>query len=322
MLARRSLSGVALVPALLLSALVGSQPAASAEAQAVHWTQRSPATSPPSRYGGALTYDAVHHVVVMFGGFSGGGALLNDTWIWNGTNWLQRFPATSPPARHYHFLAYDSTHHRILLFGGLDQTGWRNDTWTWDGMNWTERHPAASPDPRAGNNSLADDPGVGGLVLFGGYDASQSFNDTWEWNGTSWTQVFPATSPTSGSPSLAYSSGDGKVILFGLGQQTWGFTGTNWIERFPATSPPARSFNGMAGARRGVVIFGGSGSPLSLDDTWRFNGTTWTQLSGPGPSARQFISIALDRRSNNIVLFGGYDFAGSVLGDTWTLELI
>jgi hypothetical protein len=314
----RGLIRTVLASALIASGVATASPVASAGSAAVHWTQLSPAASPPGRYGGAMAYDAAHRVVVLFGGFSGGGSLLNDTWVWNGTSWQQRFPTTSPQARHYHFMAYDSTHHVIVLFGGLDQSAWRDDTWTWDGTNWTEQVPSTFPPARAGNNSLADDRDVGGLVLFGGYDSTQSFNDTWTWNGTTWVQVFPATSPTSGSPSLAYSEGGGKVVLFGLGQQTWVFTGTDWVERFPQASPPSRAFNAMAGAGRGVAVFGGTGSTV-LGDTWRFDGTTWVQLSGPGPSPRQLVSMVFDRRRAKVVLFGGYDFAGSVLADTWTL---
>jgi hypothetical protein len=75
----------------------------------------------------------------------------------------------------------------------------------------------------------------------------------------------------------------------------------------------------MARAGVGVVVFGGSGSPSALDDTWRFDGTTWVQVSGSGPSARQYVSMALDTRRGHVVLFGGYDFSGRVLADTWTL---
>src|SRR5437762_1501196 len=155
-------------------------------------------------------------------------------------------------------------------------------------VHWTQRSPSTSPPARFGA-TMAYDTARGNMLLFGGYDANQSYNDTWAWDGSNWAQLAPTTSPTSGSPSLTFAPGVGKVVLFGLGHETWTFDQTvpTWIELSPAASPPDRSFNAMAGAGRGAVIFGGSGSQV-WGDTWSFNGGTWSQLGGAGPSARQY----------------------------------
>jgi hypothetical protein len=53
------------------------------------------------------------------------------------------------------------------------------------------------------------------------------------------------------------------------------------------------------------VLFGGHG-PMPLSDTWTWDGSTWTQLSIPGPPGRW--SAAMSALGGKIVLYGGADF--------------
>ena len=64
-----------------------------------------------------MAYDPATGTVVLFGG-TGHGALLGDTWTWNGTTWTQQTPATSPPARESASMAYDAATGTVVLFGG------------------------------------------------------------------------------------------------------------------------------------------------------------------------------------------------------------
>jgi hypothetical protein len=66
-----------------------------------------------------------------------------------------------------------------------------------------------------------------------------------------------------------------------------------------------------------VVLFGGLSDAGYLNDTWTFDGTTWTKVdtaTAPGP--RTNAQMAYDRRTRMLVLFGGYDGSRD-LGDTW-----
>src|SRR5437762_1723922 len=59
------------------------------------WTQRFPAHVPPKRMNPAMAQSS-SGLVVMFGGLNLGAEgrfdqfnVLNDTWVWNGTDWSQ-----------------------------------------------------------------------------------------------------------------------------------------------------------------------------------------------------------------------------------------
>jgi len=133
-----------------------------------------------------------------------------------------------------------------------------------------------------------------------------------------------------GSPSarccmgMAYDAATQSTVLFGgvgpLGD-TWIWRG-GWLRASPAASPSARSGAGMAydGTAGNIVLFGGVDSNGTyLNDTWTWDGTTWTQQFPPvSPPARVFniTNMAYDAATQNVVLFGGS--SSGILGDTWT----
>jgi hypothetical protein len=147
-----------------------------------------------------------------------------------------------------------------------------------------------------------------------------------------WTEQSPAASPPARAfASMAYDSANGTVVLFGgstnvhgggsLGD-IWTWNGTTWTEHHPAVSPPARSEAMMAydAATHNVVLFGGTtgGGVANLDDTWTWNGTTWTeQHPATSPPARLLATMAYDAATGTVVLFGGGTGSGQ-LSDTWT----
>ena len=86
------------------------------------------------------------------------------------------------------------------------------------------------------------------------------------------------------------------------------------------STPPTRELHGMAyDAGRGrVVVFGGYAGG-ALNDTWTWDGTTWTQAPSNAPPARSEHALAYDPVHDRVVLFGGNGQAGP-LGDTWTWD--
>jgi hypothetical protein len=155
-------------------------------------------------------------------------------------------------------------------------------------LDWTQQHPATSPPARTGA-AMAYDRANGTVVLFGGAGRTGFVGDTWTWNGTTWTQQHPATHPSRRmNMAMAYDAGTGTVVLFG-----------------------------------GAGVSGTAGCDPICNDTWTWNGTTWTQQHPTtSPSPRQVGpgtgAMAYDAAKGNVVLFGGYSESNQPLGDTWT----
>jgi hypothetical protein len=316
-------SALSLAVALIL--LGASCILAQAQTLTPSWYQQSPPASPPERYIHAMTYDAGHGQVVMFGGFGASG-YLNDTWLWNGSNWTQASPVNSPSARAAHAMVYDAATAQVVMFGGLSSASSRlGDTWLWDGANWTQANPPSSPPARDGA-VMVYDPVTTQVILFGGVsNAGVDLNDTWVWDGTTWTQLTPASSPSARADySMVYDAESGQVALFG-GQSngnylndTWVWNGSNWLQQAPANSPPIRYAQGMAynAALGQVVMFGGYNGNL-LNDTWVWDGANWTQDNpAVSPSGRYAPNgMTYDAAQSQVILFGGLGSAQT--NDTW-----
>lgn len=86
--------------------------------------------------------------------------------------------------------------------------------------------------------------------------------------------------------------------------------------------PPARSQASMAydAAQRNTVLFGGQYGGGYLDDTWTWDGNSWS-LQSPRlrPPARQDATMVYDAARQQVVLFGGAG-TGRRLDDTWVWD--
>src|SRR3954468_1192332 len=82
----------------------------------------------------------------------------------------------------------------------------------------------------------------------------------------------------------------------------------DWIQLSPNASPPARSYPAMTydPISGKTIVFGGFDGTGYLNDTWTFDGTTWTQIatpSAPPPgNSAQWTTLSLAPKG---VLFGG-----------------
>lgn len=308
-----------------------------ANAQHFDWIKLSLASLPSARSAASFAYDADTQSTVLFGGGANNNAVLyNDTWLFTRPfGWSQLSPATSPSPRNGAGFAYDPITKTAVLFGGFGGS-LLNETWTWDGVTWTQQFPQVSPPPRSFNSEqMAFDASSGTVVLFGGYGPNGTFfGDTWVWNGkaNTWTERFPATSPSPRGTTLAYDGATKQVIIFGgengggsfLGE-TWTWNGVTWRRRVPTSSPSPRTNLAMAyDANRGeVVLFGGYNfvGGQALNDTWTWNGTTWSQIQTPfTPAGRYGSSMAYDPNFKGLVLFGGYFTGGPWTNQTWLFQ--
>ena len=192
------------------------------------WYSFPQSTAPSPRYGSAMAYDPADGGVVLFGGGvnpgTGGQAAFGDTWIFSNGRWanMSRELTHSPSPRIDAAMVYDAADGFLLLFGGQGNPNGNtplSDTWKFQGGQWTELFPSTSP-PRRGSAGVAYDEKSNEVVLFGGCDGGTGcytfLNDTWTFRGGDWSELQSPTVPGSrASPSMAYDSFDGYVLLFG-----------------------------------------------------------------------------------------------------------
>jgi hypothetical protein len=134
---------------------------------------------------------------------------------------------------------------------------------------WQQAQPSASPSVRA-EVAMTSFPGIG-VLLFGGSPAFGSpFADTWRYNGSTWTQLAPTASPTGRARAgIVYDNFRGVAVMYGGGNTSF---------------------------------FGGP----SIDQTWEFDGTTWSQITTTStPGGLSLMGLAFDSTRNRTVLYGG-----------------
>ena len=183
-----------------------------------NWTQLA-VSGPLPRSNIAMAYDSKRQRIVVFGGVRDafGGALLADTWEWDGAAWTQ-LAVTGPAERKGYGMAYDSTRDRSVLFGGFDlQLHTLGDTWEWNGSMWTQVSDFGIV--RCGYASLAFK--GDSVALFGGASGVASTPEakvlasTWAWNGRNWTLRQDFGPSPRFAHAMCYDSKRGTLVLFG-----------------------------------------------------------------------------------------------------------
>jgi len=104
-----------------------------------------------------------------------------------------------------------------------------------------------------------------------------------------------------------------SVLSFSAAAQT----SLNWQLEAPVQRPPPREASAMTydPVHQQIVLFGGYNT-AHLNDTWTYDGTTWTQrFPAASPPPRAAGRMAFDVPTQRVILFGGFN--GAYLGDTW-----
>lgn len=221
---------------------------------------------------------------------------------------------------------------RIVLFGGTpDGVNYFGDTWTFDGTEWSLVNVNGPP---ARSDAIAATLG-GKMVVFGGGGPTDAdggateYDDTWTFDGSAWTQIATATAPSPRGGSGVAVIGGAMYVYGGSSQansyltDTWRFDGATWSQvttSGPTGPTPTRDAFGMGETANGkAVFFGGDTSTGDfLNDTWVFDGTTWSQVTtGAAPSVRIVPKIV--PWNGGALLWGGLT-GGGMLADTWTFD--
>ncbi|HEX5052027.1 MAG TPA: kelch repeat-containing protein [Planctomycetota bacterium] len=130
-----------------------------------------------------------------------------------------------------------------------------------------------------------------GIYLHGGHSTSYNsyWGDTWRWDRNVWAPVPVVIATPPFSPRAEHS----------------------------ATFVAARGVTVIHGGR---VLPGGGVPSFLSNETWEFDGLTWTQIPTPvSPPPRQMPAIATDQGSGTVVMFGGRGPGGS-LNETWEYD--
>jgi hypothetical protein len=258
------------------------------------WREEHPSTVPPPRVGAGMTYDPVHKVVLMWGGYTdhGQGA---DFWSWNGSNWTQIRPAVFPTAEDNQgwafpapILTYDTQHHNVVLIrnnGGHPSYPLPGpDVWTWNGSAWA--HPAVANRPALWGTG-AYVPALGGILMFG-VNTLQA-PETWLFDGSSWSKrpsvLSPPAQQLDDSPPMVYFGASRTAVLIGDVGDIWAWDGSDWAkQRASATLPKRAGYSVSVDSVHGALLtFGGDG-PLggnavgAINEGWTWDGTAWKAI--------------------------------------------
>nr|MBA3457392.1 hypothetical protein [Deltaproteobacteria bacterium] len=300
------------------------------------WQEWQSGWSPRSQH--STAYMAASSRLVVFGG-TDDTSPTDDHWELD-LDGSQRRDIPRPSPRQRAAMAYNEGTDTVVLFGGIGPDGILGDTWVYDGTSW--RQVTAQPSPPARSQAALAYAGNGRVVLFGGIGtgpvvapAFAHLDDTWEFDGTTWTQVTSTPRPTPRRAAvLAWAPFPGaeRAVLFGgvgLSSPSVGFLvqlsdqwsyaqGTGWIAVPTALPrPPSRYSAAMAFSprRNALVLFGGGSAAQPFSDTWTFDGSTWTAVTGPvNPAGRT--DATLTTFGQDVALIAGTATEGAV-GDIW-----
>jgi len=137
----------------------------------------------------------------------------------------------------------------------------------------------------------------------------------------------PAPAPRQGAAG-AYNAHLGSTLIVGGNDDSMVY-GDAWLQTRGAwtvvsTPVSARTDAAMTydESRRVWVLFGGINGTSLLNDTWEFDGSTWTQVPGVRPSARFGHRMVYDAANARVILLGGqtHRTASTYSAETWSYQ--
>ena len=312
-----------------------------------NWVLLSPVNHPTARAAHAMAYDSFEQAtpapytgtVILFGG-NAAGTIVNDTWIWSGTNWYNPTVGTAPGSRNFHAMGYDVTTDQVIMFGGISGGAPVTDTtWRWGGgsdnnhLQWQKLTESAS-NPSARYGSVMAWAGLGPMIMYGGYNSTSGvLSDSWLFNDSK--VAVPQWLPIEGSQTpqprtgaaMTYDAANSRVIMFGgllqngtYSNATWQWTsGGGWSQLTPLYNPNAVAWAGMcATTGSDIVLFGGVTTGLNyVATTYIWTGSNWAPITpaGAAPAARSNHTMVYDASAARCIIFGGIGNGGATTYD-------
>jgi hypothetical protein len=277
--------------------------------------------------------------------------------------WIKINSGGGPGPREWTAAVFDQTNNRMIVHGGNTMPGYCegvvNDTWVLTNADGTGGTPAwillSNQGPTLRMHQAAYDAANNRLIVQSGmpWGCGPFFMDAWvltNANGLGgdpvWTKLEPASTPPGNYYTLGagYDTASNTLTAFTMDwleflNKVWVLNNANglgvapaWTELTPSgVSPPVRAYASTVydGNRNRMVIFGGLGSGVTMNDAWRLenaNGqggaTQWTLLNPTGtpPVPRLFGSAVYNPGTDRMIIFGGADwYDQSIFGDVWVL---
>ena len=234
---------------------------------------------PTPRDGAVAGYDPITLRVVLHGGrdpqaVNGANPPLTDTWIASGSEWSKVSTVGPTPARHHAGGGFDERRAQLVLFGGGDPAVTHRDTWEWNGSVWTQR-ASTTPTALSAPSRAVYLTGRGALVMLVGTFFSGP-TEFWQWSGSAWSKV--GDGPTGAMPMQIAATGPNDVLIFDGGSGNTYYWNGSTTTRVSTTGPGLRAAPVMAydASRHVVVLFGGYRGSSTLDDTWLWDGVSWS----------------------------------------------
>ncbi len=311
-----------LLHSVVLGLLLGTQAAVGQLA----WTQLAPSASPQARTGHKMAFHPTRSRMVLFGGHSSTGALLDDTWEFDGTTWRPVPQIARPVRRAFHTMVYDPGRDGIILFGGSSGIA-LNDTWIYSSQGrWSPLTVVGNaPSPRAGHVAFSD-PANGAMVVLGGSASSTTRGDQYQLDPDGTWRVSSVQSPTRAFAGIAVDADRGVAVLTGgilnatQLADTWEWSRGGWVQVSPNNNLAVSAIDLAYDPIRGrTVYFGGATAAAQLTASHgEFATGSWSLLGIARPPARADAALAFDPNLGKVLLFGGTG-GGGPLGDTWML---
>ncbi len=274
------------------------------------WTQQHPTTLPGCVQEAGMVFQTQSNTVMETGGVCASSTSTEETFEWDGTNWTKIKPAAGSGNTFGSAIAYDPTRQLVLEFGGVPPFDVpRGQTWAYLSQNWFPITDSGVPSQRS-LFSFKADPKNKLVWLYAGINESNTFGDLWSFQNGQWNQVtIPDTGPTGClGPASAYDTDRQKLVVICSDQHTYEFDGSTWTKIADSKNKPgAFRYRSMVydPVDKKSILYGGFDGTTYTDETWLWDGTTWTrQKKNPAP-ARSHTAMWFDPTIKKAVIYGG-----------------
>lgn len=301
------------------------------DAATTTWNKVTPTAQAPCANEVTLTYQPHNQTILLVGGICSG--TYDPAYTYDGTTWT-KVEATAGIGYIYgHTVAYDTRRNVPVVYGGAEAISTpRAITYQYINGNWSVIDEDIRPDPRS-QAAFVSDPVNKVIWMYGGLSQHESFylGDFWRYQNGQWASIpLSDTAPKDcGAPYGALDTDRAKLIINCSGGVNYEMNLSDqvWTKFDPSTKPGPRRFASFEydPVQKRTVLYGGFDGFNYLNDTWVWNGSSWTEIKNKRADARALTTMWFDPKLNKMVIYGGIgqpsrDDAVKRYNDMWQLE--